>query len=160
MGAVTLNLSIKLLRPGEWTCWGTPQPRWFLPRANSLTEPISAPLAFVPQYPISRERRRKRRFCIRLAATYKLARNKDLSGGGTILDISSVGVHFTTATTLIVGTRVILAVSWPARLNKTIPLKLILSGTVVRSSAAEAAATIEQYQFRTQSHTPNANPAI
>ena len=45
------------------------------------------------------------------------------------------------------GARVILTVAWPTLLHGTVPLKLILYGTVVRANASDAAATIERYAF-------------
>jgi hypothetical protein len=43
-----------------------------------------------------------------------------------------------------------LAISWPIMLNDTCPLKLVVIGKVVRSSAALTAVQMERYEFRTQ----------
>ena len=66
----------------------------------------------------------------------------------------ALAFHFTTATTLPLGARVILTVAWPTLLHCTVPLKLILYGTVVRANASDATATIERYEFRAQGHAP------
>ena len=110
--------------------------------------------------PAHRERRSRQRFSIGLPVTYHVLPDARLSGSGIIVDISSSGVHFTTATALPLGAQVILTVPWPMLLHDIVPLKLILSGTVVRASASDAAATIGRYEFRTRTTDPLPSPAI
>lgn len=95
-----------------------------------------------------------------LSVTYRVLPDACLSGNGTILDMSSTGVHFATATALPLGARVILTVPWPMLLRDIAPLDLILYGTVVRTSASDAAATIGHYEFRAQSPTDPLSPAL
>jgi hypothetical protein len=76
-------------------------------------------------------------------------------GVGKVLDISSKGVRFTTEGLLKPGTLIELLVSWPARLNDTCPLKLMIYGSVVRSDNSVAAIRIEHYEFRTRASRPS-----
>ena len=74
-------------------------------------------------------------------------------GIGKVINMSSSGVLFSTETTLTVGERVELTVSWPARLNQVTPLKLVTLGRVVRSDGKQAAIAIEKYAFKTRGPT-------
>jgi hypothetical protein len=65
------------------------------------------------------------------------------------MDMSSTGVSFTTQQPLAMGTLIELAISWPALLNDSCPMKLMVFGRVVRSGKGMAASTIEKYEFRT-----------
>src|SRR5438132_10617161 len=70
-------------------------------------------------------------------------------GWGKTLNISSAGVLFTTESALQEGVRVELAVSWPALINDSLPLKLVILGHVVRTEETQAAISIESYEFKT-----------
>jgi|SRR5579862_4944454 len=98
----------------------------------------------------SAERRSRRRFLIGQDISYRCLSGKRLPGVGKVLDISSRGVYFTTDDTLHPGTPIELSVSWPALLNHTCLLKLMVFGSVVRSEANAAAVKIEHYEFRTR----------
>ena len=71
-------------------------------------------------------------------------------GLGRTLNMSSGGVLFTTESDLLQGQRVEIAVSWPAQLDDAIPLKLVAVGVLVRAEAAQAAISIERYEFKTR----------
>lgn len=103
------------------------------------------------------ERRASDRFPIEREVRYKILNRKtgDEVGTGRTVNMSSNGVLFTTDGFLIPGRRVELAISWPANLNNTVPLKLVARGRVVRSQDGVAAVEIQQYEFRTQA-TPAA----
>jgi len=64
--------------------------------------------------------------------------------------MSSGGVLFTTESGLREGERIELAVSWPAKLDDRIPLKLVAIGVLVRTQETQAAMSIEKYEFKTQ----------
>ena len=68
---------------------------------------------------------------------------------GKVLNMSSSGVLFSTASALWEGERVELTVSWPARLNDGTRLKLVILGRVMRAEEAQAAIAIEKYEFKT-----------
>src|SRR5215831_15579993 len=70
-------------------------------------------------------------------------------GSGKVLNISGNGILFTSDDRLTTGERVEVAVSWPARLNETTPLKLVIQGTVVRSEEKQGAVAISRYEFKT-----------
>src|SRR5262249_38688328 len=71
-------------------------------------------------------------------------------GSGKTVNMSSGGVLFTTESALPEGERVELAVSWPAQLNDTLPLKLVAVGRLVRTDETQAAISIERYEFKTR----------
>src|SRR6266481_5373560 len=72
------------------------------------------------------------------------------TGIGKTVNMSSGEVLFTTETALPEGERVELAVSWPAQLNDTLPLKLVAMGRLVRTDETQAAISIERYEFKTR----------
>jgi hypothetical protein len=72
------------------------------------------------------------------------------TGSGKTLNMSSGGVLFTTESDLPEGARVEIAVSWPAQLDDSTPLKLVAIGVLVRSDERQAAISIKSYEFRTR----------
>jgi hypothetical protein len=98
------------------------------------------------------ERRGKRRFRIEQEVRYRLLYGHRIAetGVGRTIDISSSGVLITTQTQLSPGLPVELSLTWPALLNDTCPMKLMIYGCVVRSTENTAAVAIERYEFRTQ----------
>ena len=100
------------------------------------------------------ERRSRQRFRIEQDVCYICLSGARTLGIGKVVDISSKGVRFTTEGALNRGTRIELSMSWPARLNDTSRLKLVIYGCVVRSEKSAAAMRIEQYEFRTRASGP------
>ncbi len=99
------------------------------------------------------ERRRSSRFPIEREVRYKTLnqRAETLIGNGKTLNISSSGVLFTSDHDLPVGTRLEVAISWPAQLNEKCLLNLVARGRVTRHAKGQLALQIQQYEFRTQS---------
>ena len=97
------------------------------------------------------ERRGSGRFPIDRSLVVKsIGRKPDTSPcQGKTINMSSTGVLFSTEEDFSPGKRVELAISWPAQLNETCPLKLLAKGRVVRASRGTAALEIQQYEFRT-----------
>ena len=98
------------------------------------------------------ERRLSNRLPITEPVRYKIfgQRNRrDQIGSGATVNMSSGGVQFTTESSLMVGSRIELAVSWPVSLNG-VALKLVVLGRVVRVENARAAMSIERYEFKTR----------
>ena len=95
------------------------------------------------------DRRRSERFPIKLEVRYKVIGRPSISGTGKTINMSGGGVLFTTEYTLSERQSIELAVSWPAKLNDTIPLQLVALGHVVRAEETQAAITIEHYEFKT-----------
>ena len=100
----------------------------------------------------SRERRSSGRMPIVRDVHYKVLggrhRIKQI-GSGRTLNISGKGALFTTESNLSEGELVELAVSWPALLNGSLPLKLVAQGRLVRAEEKRAAISIERYEFKT-----------
>jgi len=102
---------------------------------------------------ISDDRRSSNRLPIERDVRYKVLGGKKTIkqvGTGKTVNISSVGELSTTETPLPEGERVELAVSWPAQLNDTLPLKLVAMGRLVRTDETHAAISIERYEFKTR----------
>jgi hypothetical protein len=101
------------------------------------------------------DRRSADRFPIEREVRYRplsVRKGNDEPGSGKTVNISSTGILFETDRMLLPGHRLELAVSWPAQLNNSCPLKLVAKARVVRSvSDTQAAVEILQYEFRTQS---------
>jgi hypothetical protein len=100
----------------------------------------------------SSERRGTSRYPVHEEVKYRIIQAKapKTVGTGTTLNIGSGGILFTTEEKLPMGRLVELAVSWPARLGGTCPLKFVATGRVVRSEEKQAAVRIERYEFRTR----------
>jgi len=103
------------------------------------------------------ERRKSSRFPIEREVRYKTLnqRAETLSGNGKTLNISSSGVLFTSDHDLPIGTRLEVAISWPAQLNEKCLLNLVARGRVTRHTKGQLALQIQQYEFRTQSRPGN-----
>lgn len=103
------------------------------------------------------DRRSADRFPIEREVRYRpLSTRKGVEepGSGKTINMSSTGILFQTDRMLLPGHRLELAVSWPAQLNNTCPLKLVAKAKVVRTvSDTMAAVEILQYEFRTQAKT-------
>lgn len=101
------------------------------------------------------DRRSADRFPIEREVRYRplsMRKGVDEPGTGKTINMSSTGILFQTDRMLLPGHRLELAVSWPAQLNNTCPLKLVAKAKVVRTvSDTMAAVEILQYEFRTQS---------
>lgn len=100
------------------------------------------------------ESRAKKRFGISLPVTYKVVKGIGQAGNGCTLNMSSAGICFTTQAPLPTGIHLELSLPWPARLDETVPMKLVIEAIVVRASATDAAVRIRSYEFRTQRQKP------
>ena len=99
------------------------------------------------------ERRTTRRFPIEQAVRYKVLvdRRTVNEGCGATVNMSSAGIWFTTDQPLSLGVEVELAMNWPVLLDGSLPMKLLIFGSVLRSNDRGAAVAIERYEFRTRS---------
>ena len=98
------------------------------------------------------ERRAKKRFPVEQEVRYRALVGQQVreTGAGKTINISSGGVCFTTQKRLATGMAVELSITWPVLLRESCHLKLMVHGSVIRSSAEEAVLAIERYEFRTQ----------
>jgi hypothetical protein len=63
-------------------------------------------------------------------------------------NISSGGVFLKAQAPLPVGKRVVLLLDWPAMLDGRCPLRLVIQGRVLRSSARGSAVRILRYEYK------------
>ena len=100
----------------------------------------------------NRDRRTNDRFPLENALRYRFlgARDPAPAGTGQTLNMSSTGILLKVESTLPVGQKIEVSVDWPAQLNDHCGLKLVALGKVVRSSAEQAAVSIDKYDFRTR----------
>jgi hypothetical protein len=68
---------------------------------------------------------------------------------GESVNISRAGLLFTTPELIRRGETVEALIAWPAFLDNRIPLKLVIKGPVVRSTADGTAMSFGRYEFRT-----------
>jgi hypothetical protein len=100
---------------------------------------------------IQSERRGRSRFGIKRELRYKLVEGRRVVAAGTgyTVNMGSGGVAFSAEEELRPGTSVELAISWPALLNQTCPMQLIVFGHVLRGAGRMAVCTLNKYEFRT-----------
>jgi len=98
------------------------------------------------------DRRVTTRFPIERQISYQCARGRGWTEPhlGKTMNISSTGVLFSGEHSLLPGSRLQLAISWPVQLNGNCGLKLVASGTVVRCSGTIVAVKIRKYDFHVQ----------
>jgi len=96
-------------------------------------------------------RRKTSRFPIVREIRYRVSTRDNLfeTGVGNTVNISSSGVLFTTEKPILPGRRVEVAISWPAELNRNTALKLVARGRIVRVEDGQAAAELQNFEFRT-----------
>jgi hypothetical protein len=100
----------------------------------------------------SGNRRSKRRLPIQLALQFKATVKNvgNVTGNGTVIDMSSSGIAFTTDQSFPVGTPIQLSIVWPVLLNAEAPIKLVVQGRVVRSDRRITAIRMTRHEFYTQ----------
>ncbi len=79
---------------------------------------------------------------------------------GKAVEMSSKGIVLECDRTLPVGSRVEIAVNWPAQLNEKCRLKFVAVAKVLRSDNNRTALLIEKHEFRTQGTGGFAPPPI
>lgn len=107
-------------------------------------------------------RRANNRFPVKEEVRYRLLQSNKvrLVGAGRTIDVSSGGILFTSSEPLPTGRSVEISMNWPARLDGTCPLQLVVSGRILRADATKAAMRIERYEFRTRSSAAAAGAAL
>jgi hypothetical protein len=91
------------------------------------------------------ERRRHRRFPISGLVEYVL---RGRHGEAAMLDVGSGGVFLKAQDPLPVGKPVKLFLEWPAMLDGRYPLRLVIEGRILRSSARGSAVSILRHEYR------------
>jgi len=108
------------------------------------------------------DRRAKRRFAIHRELRYKLLDGATIVayGTGETLDMASGGVSFTTGQQLTLGAFIELSINWPALLEGTTPMRLVVYGRVLRNEYGSAVCTVDKYEFRTRAKTVDSRPPV
>ncbi len=90
---------------------------------------------------VAGDRRRNRRYDMRLPLHYRLSLKGEAarSGSGLTLDLSTTGISFRSRRPLPVGAHIEMVVNWPARYADAYPIDLQVTGFVVRSDANRTA---------------------
>jgi hypothetical protein len=101
-----------------------------------------------------KDRRTNVRYPCRLCLSWRMLDPPLKQGESSIgtLNISSKGLLFSALEQFECGRLLEITLDWPARLNREIPLKLVILGNVLRSSDGYTAMTINQYEVRTRRH--------
>jgi PilZ domain len=104
------------------------------------------------------DRRSKLRFAINRELRYTLLENDKIiaTGRSETIDMSSGGIAFRTATNPKAmipqkGQYIELSIGWPALLDDSCPMRLVVYGRVARCSDSAVACTVEKWEFRTGS---------
>jgi PilZ domain-containing protein len=99
------------------------------------------------------ERRAKLRFPVSREMRYKLLENGKIiaTGHGETTDMSSGGIAFRTNAMAEAGDYLELSISWPALLDDTCPMRLVVYGRLVRRSESLVVCSVEKWEFRTGS---------
>lgn len=108
--------------------------------------PAASPVSAYPP-----ERRSHQRFPIALDADYRILRRGRVDGLGSArtINIASRGVLLQADTSLTAGSPIELLINWPLRLQGVCPLRLFISGRVIRSDSRGVAIEAKHHEFRT-----------
>jgi c-di-GMP-binding flagellar brake protein YcgR len=99
---------------------------------------------------VSGDRRRTKRYEIRLPLHYRLSIKGEpsRSGSGMTIDMSTTGMSFRSRKPLPVGAHVEVVVDWPAKYSDVYPIDLQVTGFVVRSDSGRSAVRMTSRKFR------------
>jgi hypothetical protein len=110
--------------------------------------------------PQAQERRRARRYPLRIDLRYRRAESAGQSSGeGATCDISSKAVRFIAEAPPPAGAILEIAMLWPLRLGDALPLRLIVTGPVLRADSRGTVMLIKSFHFVRAAELENAEPA-
>jgi PilZ domain len=97
------------------------------------------------------EHRQYPRYPIVLAAEFTLPTRGETArrGAGTTLDISSGGLLLACNNNLLPGNEIEVTLQWPFLLDGALPLKLRITGHIVRANQMVVGVQFSRYEFRT-----------
>jgi len=109
---------------------------------------------------LNNERRADCRYPLAAEVCYQASngRGRPTTGHGRTIDMSSSSVFFSIEEPVPAGTPVELSIPWPARLDGTVALNLLVTGTTVHARDGCVAVRIAHYEFRTRSSRPSVHP--
>lgn len=90
------------------------------------------------------------RFPLDLKLSYSVRESPTVRGCGTTVDISSSGVLFQADGDLQVHDKMELIIHWPALLDGTAPLNLVVWGMIIRHDTRGYAMIVQASEFRTR----------
>lgn len=97
----------------------------------------------------SLERRQSIRFPLRMDLRYNTSVRSPQWVAGQTVNISSSGLLMHSDTLPAKGSKVSVMVQWPQLLDNRIPLRLLVTGKVVRIAGQNAAVSVKHFEFRT-----------
>jgi hypothetical protein len=96
----------------------------------------------------SRERRRARRYPLKLPLRYRITEARGgQSGGGETVDISSKALLFTGDAQPPTGVTIEVVMRWPVQVGEETPLRLLVAGPVLRRDERGAVVLIKRFEF-------------
>lgn len=108
----------------------------------------------------SRDRPFKARFPLHLRLEFLSLTGPVCTGHGDTLNISSEEVRFASSESFTPGQMIQASMDWPARLDRRVPLRLVVSGRVLRSNKGLAVMTIKTFEFRIRRADDSRRPPI
>jgi len=104
---------------------------------------------------MTENRRSKLHFDMQLALTYRtINRRRNVAGSGTTSNISSRELQFQPTDRLFEGDEIRVTIHWPALLDNTSPLNLVLNGSVTSFDGVGCVVSIDHYEFHTRASQP------
>ncbi len=99
---------------------------------------------------INGERRGDWRYRLGLDLRWNVVRRGRVfeSGIGRTVDLSSGGILFDAGRQLPAGAGVEISIEWPALLHDVAPMRLVVSGRIVRAEGSRAAVRVSRHEFR------------
>ncbi|HTS27459.1 MAG TPA: PilZ domain-containing protein [Bryobacteraceae bacterium] len=96
------------------------------------------------------ERRRNRRYELRLPLHYQVAEKGGVprTGTGSTCDLSSNGLSFRCRRPLPVGAHIEMGVEWPSKYGDLYPIELQITGFIVRSQGGKIGVRVTSRKFR------------
>lgn len=97
------------------------------------------------------ERRARQRFPLNLELRFSAGKGgkQQIQGTGQVVNLSSQGVAFRTATQLELDCCVNASLQWPVALNGDCALRVSMTGRVVRVESGLTVMSVDTYEFRT-----------
>ena len=108
------------------------------------------------------ERRKSRRYLLRLPINYRVSERGGLpySGSGTTCDMSTAGLSFRCRRALPLGSHIELLVAWPSRHEDVYPIELQITGFIVRAEGGKTGVRVTSHKFRVEPEPAVAMGAI
>jgi hypothetical protein len=149
----------KRIRPGARHPAG---PHILRPTAVTGTSsglPLGSAVTPYEDTPLFTERRSKLRFPLNCEISFQIVPYNGvakLHGVGSLIDVSSKAVSFRTETDLPPRIQLQIAIPWPACLANGCPLKLVVSGSVMRKCSKAVVVSVDWHEFRTRGNSSSA----